>query len=77
MNVRGLGLAIVAGLALGAAGPAAAHAHGLTVPAPTSGGAMFRWWWPSTVDAATAVGQGCRSYWNYEKFIKESESRAG
>jgi cellulose synthase/poly-beta-1,6-N-acetylglucosamine synthase-like glycosyltransferase len=25
----------------------------------------------------TAVGQGCRSYWNYEKFIKESESRAG
>lgn len=28
-------------------------------------------------NAATAVGQGCRSYWNYEKFIKESESRAG
>jgi cellulose synthase/poly-beta-1,6-N-acetylglucosamine synthase-like glycosyltransferase len=27
--------------------------------------------------ATTAVGQGCRSYWNYEKFIKESESRAG
>jgi len=25
----------------------------------------------------TAIGQGCRSYWNYEKFIKESESRAG
>jgi cellulose synthase/poly-beta-1,6-N-acetylglucosamine synthase-like glycosyltransferase len=28
-------------------------------------------------NAVTAVGQGCRSYWNYEKFIKESESRAG
>jgi cellulose synthase/poly-beta-1,6-N-acetylglucosamine synthase-like glycosyltransferase len=28
-------------------------------------------------NAATAVGQGCRSYWNYEKLIKESESRAG
>ncbi len=27
--------------------------------------------------AATAVGQGCRSYWGYEKFIKESESRLG
>lgn len=27
--------------------------------------------------ATTAVGQGCRSYWSYEKFIKESESRAG
>jgi cellulose synthase/poly-beta-1,6-N-acetylglucosamine synthase-like glycosyltransferase len=25
----------------------------------------------------TTIGQGCRSYWNYEKFIKESESRAG
>jgi cellulose synthase/poly-beta-1,6-N-acetylglucosamine synthase-like glycosyltransferase len=28
-------------------------------------------------NAVTAVGQGCRSYWGYEKFIKESESRAG
>src|ERR1700754_347142 len=27
--------------------------------------------------AATAVGQGCRSYWSYEKLIKASESRAG
>jgi cellulose synthase/poly-beta-1,6-N-acetylglucosamine synthase-like glycosyltransferase len=27
--------------------------------------------------ATTAVGRGCRSYWSYEKFIKESESRAG
>jgi cellulose synthase/poly-beta-1,6-N-acetylglucosamine synthase-like glycosyltransferase len=27
--------------------------------------------------AATAVGQGCRSYWGYEKFIKRSESRLG
>jgi cellulose synthase/poly-beta-1,6-N-acetylglucosamine synthase-like glycosyltransferase len=28
-------------------------------------------------NAVTAVGKGCRSYWNYEKLIKESESRAG
>jgi len=27
--------------------------------------------------SATAVGQGCRSYWGYEKFIKRSESRLG
>ena len=27
--------------------------------------------------ATTSVGKGCRSYWSYEKFIKESESRAG
>jgi len=27
--------------------------------------------------SATAVGKGCRSYWGYEKFIKESESRLG
>jgi cellulose synthase/poly-beta-1,6-N-acetylglucosamine synthase-like glycosyltransferase len=25
--------------------------------------------------AATLVGQGCRSYWNYEKFVKQCESR--
>ncbi|HET9530746.1 MAG TPA: glycosyltransferase family 2 protein, partial [Blastocatellia bacterium] len=25
----------------------------------------------------TAVGRGCRSYWGYEKFIKQSESRMG
>lgn len=28
-------------------------------------------------DDATAVGQGCQSYWNYEKFIKNCESRLG
>jgi cellulose synthase/poly-beta-1,6-N-acetylglucosamine synthase-like glycosyltransferase len=28
-------------------------------------------------DRATAVGQGCRSYWGYEKFLKRCESRAG
>lgn len=28
-------------------------------------------------DDATAVGQGCQSYWNYEKFIKACESRLG
>jgi cellulose synthase/poly-beta-1,6-N-acetylglucosamine synthase-like glycosyltransferase len=27
--------------------------------------------------SATAVGQGCRSYWGYERFIKQSESRLG
>ena len=26
---------------------------------------------------ATAVGQGCRSYWSYEKLLKRSESRLG
>ena len=26
---------------------------------------------------ASAVSQGCRSYWSYEKFIRESESDAG
>jgi cellulose synthase/poly-beta-1,6-N-acetylglucosamine synthase-like glycosyltransferase len=26
---------------------------------------------------ATAVGQGCQSYWSYEKFIKSCESRLG
>jgi cellulose synthase/poly-beta-1,6-N-acetylglucosamine synthase-like glycosyltransferase len=28
-------------------------------------------------DEVTAVGQGCQSYWNYEKFIKSCESRLG
>lgn len=27
--------------------------------------------------SATAVGEGCRSYWNYEKLIKTAESRLG
>ncbi len=27
--------------------------------------------------SSTVVGQGCRSYWNYEKFLKRSESRLG
>jgi cellulose synthase/poly-beta-1,6-N-acetylglucosamine synthase-like glycosyltransferase len=27
--------------------------------------------------AASAVGQGCRSYWGYEKFLKRCESRVG
>jgi cellulose synthase/poly-beta-1,6-N-acetylglucosamine synthase-like glycosyltransferase len=27
--------------------------------------------------ATTAVGQGCRSYWGYEKMIKQSESQLG
>ncbi|MFN0111091.1 MAG: glycosyltransferase family 2 protein [Blastocatellia bacterium] len=27
--------------------------------------------------ASTAVGQGCRSYWGYEKFLKKCESRLG
>jgi cellulose synthase/poly-beta-1,6-N-acetylglucosamine synthase-like glycosyltransferase len=27
--------------------------------------------------SVTAVGQGCRSYWGYERFIKQSESRLG
>ncbi|HXG68764.1 MAG TPA: glycosyltransferase family 2 protein [Blastocatellia bacterium] len=27
--------------------------------------------------AASAVGQGCRSYWGYEKFLKHCESRLG
>lgn len=27
--------------------------------------------------ASTAVGQGCRSYWSYEKFLKKCESRLG
>lgn len=27
--------------------------------------------------STTAVGQGCRSYWGYERFIKQSESRLG
>ena len=29
------------------------------------------------VDSSTTVGQGCRSYWGYEKFIKQCESRLG
>lgn len=28
-------------------------------------------------DDVTAVGQGCQSYWSYEKFIKSCESRLG
>ncbi|HKS43220.1 MAG TPA: glycosyltransferase family 2 protein [Blastocatellia bacterium] len=27
--------------------------------------------------STTAVGQGCRSYWGYERFIKQCESRLG
>jgi cellulose synthase/poly-beta-1,6-N-acetylglucosamine synthase-like glycosyltransferase len=27
--------------------------------------------------AASAVGEGCRSYWGYEKFLKQCESRMG
>ncbi len=27
--------------------------------------------------SSTVVGQGCRSYWGYEKFLKRSESRLG
>lgn len=46
MNARRLTVAALTGLALCVAGPATAYAHGLPVPAPTSSGAMFRWWWP-------------------------------
>ncbi len=28
-------------------------------------------------DKNSAIGQGCRSYWSYEKFIKENESELG
>jgi cellulose synthase/poly-beta-1,6-N-acetylglucosamine synthase-like glycosyltransferase len=30
-----------------------------------------------TGDSSTAVGKGCRSYWGYEVFLKECESRIG